>query len=152
MSTTDIKEDTKELAKQLKGLIKIGENGVATIKEGTYVDMLPEGITEDDVKKLQTYNSNLVAAGALAIGEMGIDYMKKHKDVAQVELSIPMVGKDTMGLSIKRTKNSINPQTKEPITTYGAINASINTYSTKPRGELSRVKDHLAELAMKSLG
>lgn len=150
--SVEIKQDTKDLAKTLKGKITIGDNGVATVKEGTYVELLPEGITEDTVKKLQAHNSHLVAAAALATGELAIDYLKKHKSVAAVELSMPTTGKDTLDITVKRDKQVTNPQTKEASTVYGAVTAGFSIYSTRPRGELAKVKDHLADLALKALG
>jgi hypothetical protein len=149
---SEIKKDVTDLAKVLKGKITIGDNGVATVKEGTYIELLPEGVTEDTVKALQAHNSTLVAAAALATGELGIDYMKKHKDVAAVELTIPTVGKDSLDITVKREKHGINPSNKEPIVSYGNVSAGFSIYSTRPRGELGKVKEHLAGLALKALG
>lgn len=152
MSTTEIKTDVLELSKTLKGRIKIGENGVASIEPGTYVSLLPEGVTEDNVKKLQSFHSELAAAATLATGELAVPYMKKNKDVASVDLSIPMIGKDSLDVNIKREKTVTNPTTKEQSTVYGAATAGFSVYSTRPRGEMAKVKSHLAELAMKALG
>jgi hypothetical protein len=152
MSATEIKSDIVSLSKTLKGKITIGENGVAVVEPGTYVALLPEGISEDSVKQLQSFHSELAAAATLATGELAVPYMRKNKGVASVELSIPMVGKDALDVSIKREKTVINPSTKEHSTVYGAATAGFTVYSTRPRGEMAKVKSHLAELAMKALG
>jgi hypothetical protein len=152
MSANEIKSDILELSKTLKGKIKIGENGVATVEEGTYVSLLPEGVTEDSARKLQNLHSELAAAATLATGELAIPYLKKNKDVASVNLSIPMIGKDSLDVNIKREKVVTNPQSKEQSTVYGAVTAGFSVYSTRPRGEMLKVKSHLAELAMKALG
>jgi hypothetical protein len=152
MSATEIKSDILELSKTLKGKIKIGENGVATVEEGTYVSLLPEGVTEDNARKLQSFHSELAAAATLATGELAVPYMKKHKDVVSVDLTIPMIGKDSLDVNIKREKTVTNPQSKEQSTVYGAATAGFTVYSTRPRGEMAKVKSHLAELAMKALG
>jgi hypothetical protein len=153
MSTTEIKSDIVSLSKTLKGKITIGDNGVATVEPGTYVALLPEGISEDNVKQLQSFHSELAAAATLATGELAVPYMKKNKTVTQVELSIPMVGKDALDVTIKREKTVINPTNKEQSSTvYGAATAGFTVYSTRPRGEMAKVKSHLAELAMKALG
>lgn len=152
MSTSEIKADVTDLAKVLKGKIKIGDNGHATIEDGTYVSLLPEGIDEAAVKKLQGFHSTLAAATTLATGELAVPYLKKNKDVNVVELSLPMVGKDTLDVTIKREKAGINPSTKEATLTYGAASTGFSVYSTRSRGEMAKVKSHLAELALKSLG
>lgn len=152
MSNTEIKSDVVELSKTLKGKIKIGDNGVATIEAGTYTSLLPEGVSEDTVKKLQGFHSELAAAATLATGELAVPYLKKNKDVGSVDLSIPMVGKDTLDVSIKREKVVTNPTSKAQTTVYGAATAGFSVYSTRPRGEMLKVKSHLAELAMKALG
>lgn len=152
MSANEIKSDILELSKTLKGKIKIGENGVATVEEGTYIALLPEGVTEDNARKLQSFHSELAAAATLATGELAVPYMKKHKDVASVDLTIPMIGKDSLDVNIKREKVVTNPQTKSQSTIYGAATTGFTVYSTRPRGEMAKVKSHLAELAMKALG
>lgn len=152
---SEIKQDTLDLAKTLKGAITIGENGVATIKEGTYVENLPEGLTEDHVKQLQGYHSALGAAGTLALGELGVPYLKKHKEVDRIELTVPAVGKDTLDFTFDRQKVVTVPKKDGPNeekTVYGASTFRHSEYSTRPRGELSKVKDHLYELAAKQLG
>lgn len=150
--SNEVKEDVRALAKTLKGKISIGENGVASIDKDTYVTLLPETVSEPAVRALQGFHSELAAAATLATGELAIPYLKKNKDVGSVNLSIPMIGKDTLDVSIKREKVVTNPASGEKTTTYGAATTGFSVYSTRPRGEMAKVKSHLAELAMKSLG
>jgi hypothetical protein len=150
---SEIKDTITGLAKQLKVAIKIDpKTGTATIEEGAFVKHLPEGLTEDHVKKLGQYTTDVVAAGALAFGELAIDVMKKHKDLPRCELEVPITGKDTIGFTFDRSyETNAAPGSPEKVTKYGRVRAEVNHYAAGNVGEFKKVKNHLAELAMKAM-
>lgn len=151
--SNEISQDVQNLATELKGKITIGDKGVATIDKAAYKELLAaEGIEVASAEKLQHLHSRLAPAAVMATGELSVPYLKKHKDIEKVELSMPMLGKDSLDVTIKRSKEVRSPQSGEVSTVYGAASAGFSVYSTRPRGEMAKVKDHLAGLAMKALG
>lgn len=150
---SDIRQETRDLAVRLKSAISIDpKTGLATIKDGTYQEHLPEGLTVEHVKALQLHNSNVAAAATLALGEEAIPLMKKHKDLERVSLEIPAVGKDKFEVVIDRHQVGRNPADGKEIDTYGATRVKYVTYGVKPRGEMGKVRAQLAALAMDALG
>lgn len=151
--SNEISQDVLNLSAELKGKITIGDKGVATIDKAYYKELLAqEGVELASAEKLQALHSRLAPAAVHATGEVAVPYMKKHKDIEKVELSIPMLGKDSLDVTIKREKEVRNPQSGEVSTVYGVASAGFSVYSTRPRGEMAKVKEHLAGLALKALG
>lgn len=152
MSAPELKDTTQDLAKKIKSLIKIDDKGVATIEKDYYQTHLPDGVTVDAVKALQQYNTDIVAAGALAFGEVAVEAMKKDKDLKIATMHMPTVGKDGFEWQIDRSYQARNPSTGQSDERFGRISVKHETYATEKKGQFAAVKTHLADLAMKSLG
>lgn len=151
MSTPEVKDTTQALAKKMKPLIKINDKGTATIEKDYYATHLPDGVTVEAVKALQDYNTEIVAAGALALGELAVETMKKDKELKVVELQIPTIGKDHFDFRVDRSYPSRNPSTGESTEKFGRVSVSHTTYATEKKGQFNAVRSHLADLAMKAL-
>lgn len=144
-----IKPEVEDMAQ----LIEKGstyEKGVGTVTPEVYEKILEEGGVEKSmVEKLQKLNTTLVAAATLAHGRASLDLMKKDKTLLQTELSMPMVGKDTLDITFNRTKevgdgNRENPGKK---LIYGQTRPVFSIHASGNRGELAKVKDELAASA-----
>jgi hypothetical protein len=154
---SDIKKPVTDLAAAFKKEITLdAKTGIATITPDTYEKLLPATITKESIEALQEYNSNVVAAATLALGELSIPAMKKHKDLDDVKLEIPMIGKDTLNVSFARARQVPNPQRGDgdpaTLTKFGSASVSFDMYSTGPRGELKKVKALLTEQAKAAFG
>ena len=153
--TAEIKapsEATLALAAIAKPLIVTGENGVFTLTDKKdFAKLLPEDVTESDVKKVFNALDNAMQGIGLAHGEVSIDYLKKNADVQSTSLVVPLTGRNKLSFTFDRTHESRNPATGETTTGYGNLNVKMAVYGTKPKGELGVIKSHLAALAQKSL-
>jgi hypothetical protein len=147
-----LKEDVTSLADKLKKLIKIDhKTGSADVEEGAYVKHLPEGLTADTIKHVQSYNSLFSAAGALAVGECSIAAGKKNKEIDRITVDIPTVGKDKFTFVFDREKQVPNrvadgqggTKMDGSKTVYGNISVSLDIYGTRNRGELKKIKELL---------
>lgn len=160
MSTTEkklpiIKTDTQDFADKIAKEIKIDKAGTATITEGVYVANLPEGITEETITAVRSYDTNFAAASLLALGRNAAEAMKKNKELDTVALSIPATGKDSFELQYKRSKEktvtaedgSVSNETR-----YGAAQVRFDMYGTGNRGQLKAVKENLAAEALAAFG
>lgn len=149
---SELKQSTKDLASHIQDALSIdAKTGVVTLADGTYVKHLPEGVSESSVRKLQDYNSEFIAAAALAVGEAGVPVLKKNKDLEKLDLEATTVGKDSIGVVFARSREDRVPGTDKTVTQYGAVRATMTNYSTKPVGQFKAVKDHLNDLAEKAL-
>ena len=153
---SDIKKEVVDLAAVLKKEIKVdNKTGIATITDGIYEKNLPDGLTKTAIEQLQAYNTRMAAAATLAVGEIGCDTFKKHKDLDSIDLEVPLIGKDRLNISFDRSRqvplrgeNGVTgTQTK-----YGSASVSYDMYGTGPRGELKKVKQYLAEQALAAFG
>lgn len=147
-----IKYQVRELADTIAKEIKIDKaTGVATVGEDLYTRTLPEGIDADVITKIQEHNTAFAAAGLLALGEAAIPVMKKNKELAGAELSVPTVGKDSFSFTFDRSRQvpDGNGGTKE---SFGTSGVKFNMYGAGSRGEGKKVKAELSEQALASFG
>ena len=160
MSDIKIKDDARQFADMLKGHIEIvlEENdpsrGLAIIKDNApvWVDNFPENLTVESATAYQQYLSLTGAGGLLAVGEVGIPFMEKHKDVKNISLVLPTIGKDQMEFNIKRSAEYPIPgKPGETVTKYGQAKVVHSCHSTRPVGDMGRIMAHLGELATKTL-
>lgn len=149
----ELKPATLSLAEQLRKHLEVDhKTGAMAFAANTYVDVLPEGITAETIKKINDHHSTLAAAGTLVVGEAGVGVMKKIKSLDRVEATLPMVGKDAVKFSFQRERQvNVPGQKGQPNTTktvYGASNAQFEMYADHPVGELRKVRESLAMDAM----
>lgn len=97
----EIKATTRALADSLKAAMTLGENGIATTEPTWYENNLPEGLTMDQRKQFQNHDSAVMAAQAVALGEMGIPMLKENTTLSQLSASLA-VGGDTIATDIIR--------------------------------------------------
>lgn len=149
MTTKEISEATRLRAESMKkSLVVDAKTGVGTFDKDYYTTNLPDGVTEDQVKKLQRYNDEIVHGGSLAYGEVMITAGKKNADIpSRAELEIPMVGKDMLKLVFDRTYDSRAPGSSETTVGYGRVTPQFKLHAARKTGEFAIVKSTLADLA-----
>lgn len=163
MST--VKEETKSkitpaieaFAQKLRKDITIDtKTGVAAEASASYIKYLPEGLTEDILKKAQAYKSEFTAATALAIGLEAEAVVKKHKALDRVELVVPLVGKDTLEFTYNRASmvpdRSAGAEKGARTEKYGTMSVSETVYSVGNRGQLGHIRDMLSASATAAYG
>lgn len=127
----DIKPATRTLADSMKAAMTMGENGIAVTAPDWYETNLPEGLTIDLRKQFQNHDSAVMAAQAVALGEIGLPVMKENSTLTQISTSLA-VGGDTIATDIVREyqhgKNTINGH---------VISSFTNNAAGANRGELA---------------
>lgn len=152
----NIKEATRTLADRLKAELTVdAATGVGTFAPETFANNLPEGLTMDHVEAVYGYQDQLVAAGALAVGESAIPVLEKAGETSRVTATLSTTGKNYIGYAFDRSRQV--PTRNEDGTTgtrekFGSMTVDIVTYGTKNRGQLAQVKNELSEMALAAFG
>lgn len=152
-----IKPEIVEMAASISKVMTLDKStGIATCEEGTYKNLLPEGLTEEIVVAVQDYNGKMAAAASLALGNAAIPAMTKNKDLNKATLTLPTVGKDYIGVNFDRSRQvPARDENNQPCgtkTKFGSTSAEYSMYATGSRGQLLAVKKELAEQALAAFG
>lgn len=149
---SDIKQETRDLANKIAKEIKIDpKTGQTAVTEGLYVSTLPEGVTKELVEKVDHHNTVFPAAAYLALGEAALPVLKKHKDLKEVTIEIPTVGKSKFEGVFERS-SQVRAPGQEPTTKYGTGSMKLDFYgASQSRGEFKKVRDFLTDKATETL-
>lgn len=146
-----VNDNVLKLADSLSTQLQIGEGGVVTVNKDFYENNLPDGLTMADVKRVQEHNGNVLAGAQLALGETGIEYFRKHKDVDQLTLEIK-AGADKMGVGFQRTRTYPGMKGGPEKTTVGVSMARYTAQAAGNVGSMKKVRTHLSQQAASLLG
>lgn len=150
---SEIKPQITELAGKLKSGLTLGDGGVITADKDLYEKTLPDDLDMTTVKKVYGHTEDVVAALTQATGEIGEEAMKKDKKLESVssELKIGRHAEINVGYlrhqdqKIRDLQNPQNPP--KEVRKFGVTTARVKTFGQKNRGELKKVRTHLAERA-----
>jgi hypothetical protein len=147
-----IKAHIQELANGIKKDITFDSATHIFTEENSFEKHLPDGIDMPTVGIVNQYNTDFVAASALAVGEYAIEEMKKHKTIETISADFKMGEKDTVSHMVTRQKTFTNPTNpSEPVQKYGAVSSVYSAHAGKSEGQLKQVKAFLYEIAAESL-
>lgn len=158
-----IKDDTK-ISQEVLDMSAVIEKGLTiskgevSVADNLYISTLPDGLTEEQVKAVQSHNSVFFPAASLALGNVGIPVLKKDQKVERLTAGFNMIGKDEFSVSLDRMKTSHNPQstTEKPlpdVVNYGVLSASYTTHGARATvGQMGHVRAHLKAAALKAYG
>lgn len=145
-NVSPFKADTLALATQARKRIKINKDGVADVPAELYEELLNIADPSIDVataKKVQAAHSNIVAGFTLAVGENGLDAMKKHPKIEQITAELK-AGRDEIEVVLNRSRevnDMKNPG--EKLTQHGATTVKYTVRGTANSGELKKVRQHI---------
>jgi adenylyl- and sulfurtransferase ThiI len=149
---SELKTQIDNMAKALGEQIEIKE-GEATIAADAYIKTLPEGLDMETLKKIQDHNANFFPAVTKAFGEKSIEAMKTNTALAQLDLSVPMVGDDRFDVTFKRSYDHMDMASKEMKTSFGGVSASLTVQAARHnRGAMSTINSDLKEMALAAFG
>jgi hypothetical protein len=132
--TSKVSPSVRNYADQFKADVKTEKAGeVLNVEEKepskVWETNLPEGLTPKLVKSLSDYNAEVTAGAQLAIGEIGLEAMKKDKELKTVTGTFKF-GTDTLSVDLARHKQYHNPANKdEQIDKFGVMS---HVYEHKP--------------------
>ena len=143
-------ENVAALAEKLKGHITYADKKLS-VSPDAYIQTLPEGLTAEQANAFHEHHSVLFPAVTLATGQVSQGVMEKDKDIANLGLEFPMVGKDHFSVIYNREQTFPNPAGGDPITKYGTVKTALVTQSAiASRGEMNKVRDFLSTEALKA--
>lgn len=146
-----LKPETETLTKLIQDGLKIDKSGAVTVEENLYAKTLPEGVTIEQVAKIDEHNTLFAAAALNALGNAALPVMKKNANIEQVAAFIPTAGKSGFDAKFVRDTESRNPKTNEITKGHGGASIKFDFYGTGSRGELKKVKSMLADKAAAAL-
>jgi hypothetical protein len=143
----ELGEQANAIAAYLRKEMKLTSTGVAEAPKDTCEKTLPEGLTVKHVSQLQAYESDLIAATALVLGDEGAKFLAKNKSITDVSAEIK-VGKNTVGVTYSREKQVRAPGNAEPTTKYGVTKAFYEAHAAgHNRGGLKKVREYNSAVA-----
>ncbi len=133
-----------DLAKRLEKNFKVGDGGIINVEKDVYATLLPEGLSIDEVHRVQKHHQNLVSAATLALGHVGAPYLKKNKDAAAVEVTMPFE-KDKFSAKYERSREYPGRgEGAEKIVKYGVTTIDfITNGAVGNRGSLGKIRKYL---------
>ncbi|MBE0438359.1 MAG: hypothetical protein IBX57_01135 [Gammaproteobacteria bacterium] len=141
---SDFNQNVREIADMLKKGMKVEDGGVVTLDPKAYEETLDmAGIKLADIKKVQDHRDLIVAGQGLALGELGTEYMKKHKKVDTMSVE-GKLHKDVIGSTFQREKHY---PMGEGLTKYGVLSSKVQANGAGNKGQLKKVRAHLNTLA-----
>lgn len=146
-------QETNDLAERItKSLSLDAQSHTVTPTSSIYEEAATEaGITQEEIGKVKSFEIGFVAATTKAIGTIGINAMEKEAEINRVTGEIPMFKGDSFRVSVDRSSIGRNPRTGEPTTTYGSIKTEFVQSTGSNRGQMSKVRLELRELAETAL-
>lgn len=157
---SEVKQAVQDLAAKIKPMLTLADNGVVLAQADLYEKSLPEGITADQIKAIQQHNTVLVAASALAVGEIAVDAFKADKELQRVTSEFSAVG-DKISTAVIRSREypaggiPKEGEVRDPnakIVKFGVIEAAYEVSSNGNKGDLKKVRTHISALALAALG
>ena len=146
------KPATVAMAAEFRKKIKVNKEGVVEAPEDLYESTLENaGLDMSTVNKVQKHNTEVVSALTLAVGEVGLEALKKHDKLDQITGEFK-AGRDEIGIVMSRTRevnDMKNPG--EKITQYGPTVIKYTVKGTSNSGELKKVRQHLMAQAKQIL-
>lgn len=150
MSEVKFKEATNQLAAEVKKDMTVNKEGIIEVPEDFYERHLPDDLTMETVQRMQDHNARLISSVGLAVGELGIEAMKKDKKLDQVSVEC-RAGNDTLGSFFQRSRQ-VPDGSGGMKTAFGSLSSKYTVSGATNRGELKKVRTHLAGLAKEALG
>lgn len=142
-----IHTNVMSIADQIRADLSI-DNGAFVIPENAFEKTLPEGMTIDSVKAVQTQVNHFAAGIQYAAGQVGIDYMQQHPDCQQLTGTVQM-GNDKLSMTFDRSRTipaDLNGGTKQ-------VHGNMSAYHTVGGGaQQKHVRTALREMAHGKLG
>ena len=121
-----------------------GTVGNVVLEEGALEKILPEGQSVDGLIKAQNTLTDLVTAAKDAVGALGVDCLKNHKEITTIKLPALKLGKDVLSVTLDRTRIVSSP-TGESTERSNWLSHKYESHSGKNGAQSKRVRDHYSK-------
>jgi len=148
---SEFNKDVEDLCKEIKAASKLNGGTIELPKETFENTLESAGLDMKQWNAMNKHRDNVISAMSLAVGEQGLNAMKKDKKLSQVTASMPC-GKDKIGVTVHREKQVMDGK-GGTMTKYGMTQAKYEANGASgKKGELKKVRAHLSEEALKMFG
>lgn len=153
MKTEDKIKLVEARADAIKGMAQISDDGKITFEQNAYLNDLPDGLTEEHIKKLGDHHSIVFPAMVKVAGDLAIPYLAAHSEAEKVEFVAPGTGHNKFSGTINRDTERRNPSTGETTTVHGAVRTTWTDIGAKGSGSVMKhITDGISEAAAKAFG
>lgn len=113
-------------------------------------DNLPDDVTLASIKRHQKLRGEMIAAGTLALAQVGLPALKKNKDAEKVHLSFKF-GNDKIDL-VQEREREFNDGQGGKIKKYGYVSLGYTATGATNAGEFKKARQIAAAEAEKLFG
>lgn len=142
-----LKEETLTLTDKFRKEMTIDTaTGIVSIAADAFEKNMPATITKEHVLELQKYTTNVAAAVTNAMGQLSLASMTKNKKLESTELEMATIGKDTISVTFRKQAEvsaGASADAGKKIV-FGQTAIKFDMHARGNRGELAKVKEHLA--------
>ena len=149
----DGRDNIGRLADVLKrhSVLDPSSNTITTSKDADK-EIFDEKTTAAGLRHYEELRSDLASAAVLVAGELGLDHMRKHKDVEDVTIKVNY-GRDVITANVRRDKDVRNVQTGETSIKHGVATLGYRAFgSVGSRGALKSTRDHVSKMFTNEFG
>lgn len=156
---TEKKEKGAELSEEIKNLsaliskgIEIDrETGTAPENKDLFSANLPEGISIDTVKAINNYQRNFIVAGRHAVGMKAVEVLASNKKLEEVNVVIPLEGRDRVEYITKRSEPYKYSITGEEGVHYGNTSVKVSMRACSNNSQLKLAQQIVREAGLAKL-
>jgi len=148
----DLKDSVKNLITSMEGDFEYEKASGFKASEDSYFKHLPSDLSKEVVTKVESYNSDFIAAGGSLFGKLAVEAMAEDKSLKKATLSVPM-GRNEISYSLDRTREYHNNRTPDSPTVIktGDLRAVYDVKSIKKSTSFRQIRAEIAELATEKL-
>lgn len=142
-------EDAQKMA---KAYVFTEKSSVATIAPDYVMGMLAEqGVTKEAYIAVKEAEAHVHRVAGLSFGLASTPHLKTNTELTHTSVEIATTGKDKIAVGFKRTTPYTIRDGEGNVTgtgvTYGTVSVDHKSYSTKKRGEMTKISSLLNDLA-----
>lgn len=125
--------------------VNVSKDATVSVADETFKACLDKaGITEPTYKAVKQLDATIASDFPKVVAEKVLPVFKANKQLETVSAKLPTVGRDSFNLTIDRSAEYTNPQTKEKVTKFGILNLQHDVIGTR-KGEYGAIKKLVSE-------
>lgn len=133
-----------DLTEVFNKTVEVNKNGEVKVQDGAFKEILAAaGTTETEYKQVKAIDAAIAKTFTQTVADKALPVFKSNPKLEQITAKLPTVGRDSFNVSIDRTAEYTNPQSKEKIVKHGIVTLSHDVIGTR-KGEFGAVKKAIA--------
>lgn len=147
-----ISKETQTIINEVDSKIDVIKDGTYVVDKNTYTDSLKSANIDPDVaKKVFQHLGTFTAGVAAVVGEKANKAAKSNKELAEVEVKVPLLDRSAVAVNWRRESQSRNPRSGEVTTIHGNLTTKVAFSATRNSGDYGKIRNQVRERAAKAL-